>query len=309
MYKALVLPSFVVLAVAGPTVQAADSAAGASATSGAALELTIGTVKDQVESAAVRALVKYGDRVSEDDRLSNAAKPVFFEVTRKVQFDVTDKGAFGGVALRYGAKAYKVPFRERVLPNGKTALVSDSDGWMHVFPVTVGVDADRNFKNRDILLEGGYVPFKGDSGTSCFKLGGNPAVGFSGQLGHRTRDPATAKPDEKSTLKRVKLEVLADFKLGCFRRKNSSASASDGGVADEDSLLAMFAKDLSEVRILVEGRAWRDFDLKDNFKYASLTVRVPVGKGMFMDFKREVGSEAPTFAKGSQFGAYLTVQF
>jgi hypothetical protein len=307
MYKPIVLLSFVVLAVCGHAIHAAETATGASATSAMGLELTLGTVKDQVESAAVRALVKYGDRVSEDDRLSNASKPVFFEVTRKVQFDVTDKGAFGGVALRYGAKAYKVPFGERMLPNGRTALVSDSNGWMHVFPVTVGVDADRNFKNLDVLLEAGYVPFKGDSGASCFKLGGNPAVGLSGQLGHRNRDPATAKPDEKSTLKRVKLEVLADFKLGCFRSK--SPNASDGGVAEEDSLLTMFAKDLYEVRILVEGRAWRDFDLKDNFRYAALTVRVPVGKGMFMDFKREVGSEAPTFAKGSQFGAYLTVQF
>lgn len=284
----------------------ASLAADAATAPGTFLELTLGTVKDQAEAAGVRALVRYGDRLSEDERLSNATQRVFYEITRKVQFDVTDKGAFAGASLRYGAKAYNVPFRERVLPNGEKAIVSDSDGWMHVFPVTLGLDSDRGFKNRDVLLEAGYVPFKGDSGRSCFKLGGNPAVGLAAQLGHRTRDPATASPDEKSTLKRLKLELLADFRLGCLR--HGPKAAPDDAV-DNTSLLSLFAQDLSNVQVLFEGRAWRDFDLHDSFRHAVLTVRVPTGKGMFMDFKREVGAEAPTFAKGSQFGAYLTVQY
>ena len=272
----------------------------------AALELSLGAIAEQVEGSAVRALVKYGDRISEEDRLVSATGSTFYEITRKVQFDVTDKGTFGGVFLRYGFKAYRVPIIEKTLENGKTIKLSDSSGWMHVFPVTVGLDADRRFKNRDVLLEGGYVPFKGDAQVSCFKLGGNPIVGIVGQVGHSTRDPATASADQPSTLRRIKGELLMDFKLGCFRSRKSAGESSD---SEDGSLLTKFAADLANWRILIETRAWRDFGLHETFRRSALTIRIPTTKDAFVDLKREVGQEPPTFAKGAQFGAYLTVQF
>lgn len=276
--------------------------------SGTPLELSLGTVKETAEGAAVRALVKYGDRVSFEDRLTNADKKIFLETTRTVKFDVTDKGTFGGFSLRYGARAYLIPFAERTLPNGEKALASNSDGLMHIFPVTVGVDADKTFKSRDVLLEAGYVPFKGDSGKSCFKLGGNPAIGFVGQLGHRTRESLTANSDNGGSLRRVKVELLTDFELGCFRERSRTEGKAGSDDKDE-SILGMFARDLSSIRVIVESRAWRDLVLRETFRYASVGLRVPTGKGAFLDMKREVGRDAPTFAKGAQYGLYLAVQY
>lgn len=301
-HHSLAASSAVLFLLSAPALSTAAEGAAAPAAAETGLQLSLGTIKEKLEASAVRALVKFGDRLTLEDRLSNVAQPVFFAVTRKVEFDVGDRGSFNGLNLRYGAKAFLVPIKEVTLPNGETARLSDSSGWMHVFPMTLGIDADRSFKNRDVLLEGGYVPFKGDAGLSCFKLGGNPAIGLSAQVGHRTRDPATVKPEEKSSLRRVKAEILADFKLGCFRNTKSDAGA-DGSLADA------LAKDLADVQVLFEGRAWRDFDLHQSFRHAVLTIRVPTSKGIFMDFRREVGAEAPTFAKGSQFGVFLTVQY
>lgn len=272
----------------------------ASPASPTGLELSLGTVKEKVEGAAVSALVRFGDKLTAEDQLTRATAPVFYAITRKVEFDVTDKGTFAGVALRYGFKAFKAPLITH--PSDPSLKVTDSRGWMHVFPVTLGLDADRSFKNRDVLLEAGYVPFKGDAGVSCFKLGGNPIVGLVGQLGRRTRDPAL--DDKEASLRRVKLEFATDFALSCLRpRKPTQAEGGDPG------LLGLFADDIGSWRVMFQAVAWRDYTLRDSFRHAALTLRVPTGKGAFMDFKREVGAEAPTFTKGAQFGAYLTVQY
>src|SRR5687767_11563974 len=90
------------------------------------LELSLGTVKDKLEGAAVRALVKYGDRLTADDLITRAKEPVFYAITRKVDFDVTDKGTFAGVALRYGVKAIKAPLIP--LEGEPDTLVTDSRG-------------------------------------------------------------------------------------------------------------------------------------------------------------------------------------
>lgn len=263
------------------------------------LSLSLGTVKDQLESSAVRALVKFANDGELQGSLINPNQASFYLVRRKIDFDVTDKGALGGAALRYGVVRISPTQEDVVLPGG--VIVTQSAGLIHTIPVSLGLDADRSFKNRDVLLEVGYVPFKGGPDPSCFKLGGNPIVGVVGQLGHRQREVTPA--DFKTSLQRVKLEFKTAFTIGpCFGAKAADRATS------ADALGAL-ASDIGTWRVMLDAYAWRDFVDKKSYHYAGLTIRIPSGKDAFVDFKREVGAMAPSFAKASQYGAYLTVQY
>lgn len=265
------------------------------------LTLSLGSVKERVESAAVRALVKYGNDTELSDALVKAASSSFYVVRRKFDFDVTDQGTFGGASLRYGVT--------RITPPGDTVqdgLVLTGAGWVHTVPITLGLDSDRSFDSRDLLLEAAYVPFDTRPSLSCFKLGGNPIVGVVGQLGRRTREQPAAGFDRD--LRRVKIELKSAFEIGrCFGPKAAPAdtAAAAAGAGPIDALAA----DIAKWKVGLEANALRDFAERKNYRYAALTLRMPAGKDSFVDLKRETGSTAPDFKKGSQYGLYLTVQY
>lgn len=260
------------------------------------LTLSAGAVKDAIEGSITRALVKYSNDAAVDDALVNLQPDSFYVVRRKFDFDVGDKNTLSGATLRYGATRFAA---STTTVDGLEVV--DTAGWVHTVPITLGLDADRGFKNRDALLEVGYVPFKGGGEPSCFKLGGNPIIGLVAQLGHRSREAPAA--DFKSSLQRVKVEMRSKFELGrCFGIKASDTTA-------KPSLLDAITGDLARWQVHAEFDALRDLVDKENFRYAALTVRIPSGKDTFVDFKREIGSKAPSFTKGSQYGLYLTVQY
>lgn len=260
------------------------------------LTLSLGAVKEQLETSGVRALVKFANARELDEALKSPGGPSFYILNRKIDVDVTDKGTFGGLSMRYGVTRFFAPIK--IVEGVK---VTDSSGWMHTIPMTLGLDASRRLDNRDVLLEVAYVPFKGLGVPSCFKLGGNPVVGVVGQAGHRTRQDAPA--DFKSSLARLRLEAKASFLLGpCF---GIGKGAADRGAG----FLDVLAIDIANWRVLIDASATRDFVDKKNYRHAALAIRMPAAKGSFVDLRREVGSAAPNFEKGSQYGVYLTVQY
>lgn len=261
------------------------------------LTLSLGSVKERAEAATVRALVKYANRKELEDALVSANGSSFYVIKRNIDLDVTDKGTLGGLAVRYGAVRFS-PTREDAVVDG--VRVTQSAAWIHTIPVTLGLDADRSFQNRDYLFEAGYVPFKGSSGQSCFKLGGNPIVGVIGQLGHRTRENPTA--GFNSSLRRIKVEMKSAFEIGrCFGIKPAT------GVAG--TLLDALGTDLAKWRIIIEANTTRDFSERISYNYVGLTVRIPMNDNTYFDFKRDHGSTAPNFEKKSQYGIYITTQY
>lgn len=290
-----------ILAPGAAPAQATDTAL-----SSKPLALSLGSVKERVEPSAVRALVRYANDHELAEKLGGLSSADSFYVSRrKFDFDVTDQGTFGGVAVRYGVTRISgSTTRLEGLPNP----VFDSAGWIHTVPVTLGLDADRSFKNRDWLLEAGWVPFRGKGEPSCFKVGGNPIVGLVAQVGGRTREQAAA--GFKRELQRLKVELKSAFEIGrCFLPSGTSGTPSgDGGPAT--GALDALAADIAKWRVSIEAQALRDFVDDKNYRYAALTLRMPAaGKDSFIDVKRETGSTAPNFKKGSQYGLYLTVQY
>lgn len=276
--------------------------------------LTIGAIKDQAEASAVRVLVKYGDSLSITDELVpkeiSGDRGLFYTVSRQATVDTSDAGKFGGVSFRYGLKRYDVGMKTDpdapARADGKPVVKFDGDKWMHVVPIQIGADADRTFKNRDYLVEVGYIPAQFRAGDSCFKLGANPIVGISGQLGHRQRSgevTAPGKPAETSgSLRRVKIEGKFDFPLSCVLRTPASSDAASG---PGDLLFA----DIGRWQVMLSVAGWRDFVEDRTYKKTELTIRIPTGTNTSMDFKREIGAAPTNFDTGAKFSANLTIAF
>lgn len=277
--------------------------------------LSIGLIKDQIETSAVRVLAKYGDTLSITDKLIPKEifgdRGLFYTVSRQVTIDAADKGKFGGISFRYGVKRYDIGMK--VDPDapprtdGKPVIKFDGDKWMHVIPIHIGADADKSFKNHDYLIEVGYIPAQFRSGDSCFKLGGNPIVGISGQLGHRTRvaeSTASGQPPEASgTLKRLKAEGKLDFPMSCLFRLPTS---SEGNSANP---LGLIFADLGQWQITASATGWRDFSEDRTYKKYELTLRIPTGPKTSVDFKREIGAAPSNFDTGAKFSANLAIEF
>ena len=277
--------------------------------------ISIGAIKDQVESSSVRILAKYGESLAVTDKLVpqeiSGDRGRFYTLSRQLNIDAADKGQFGGVSLRYGVKLYdigmKVDPQAPSRPDGKPVIKFDGDKWMHVFPIQLGADADRNFKNHDYLIEAGYIPAKFSSGDSCFKLGANPIVGISGQLGRRTRvaeSTAAGEPPEPSgSLRRLKIEGRLDFPISCILRLPTNGEASGSNPA------ALMFADIGRWQVIAAAAGWRDFVEDRSYKKYDLTVRIPTNAKAFIDLKREIGAAPTNFDTGAKFSANLTNEF
>lgn len=279
--------------------------------------LSVGAVKDAAEAAVVRVFIKQVEGWNVDDKLVMSKKLVvgretFYTMSRKFEIDATDKGTLGGVVLRYGARAYNVrnelDAEATRVNDGKPVISIDSGAWIHVFPVELGFDSDRSLKNRDVLLEAGYVPLHLNTGN-CFKLGANPIVGVSAQWGRRTRDTAAAVPagqkaEASGSLRRLKADARFELPFSCVLKATRQPSE-----ADSASVLSVLGADLSQWTILTAATGWRDFVEHRTYKRYELVLRIPTGKNTFMDLKRELGAAPTNFDTGAKFSANLTVQF
>lgn len=276
-----------------------------------AASLSVGALKGKAEEAAVRLLVKFGDSLSVTDRLipksTSGDRGEFYTLNRTAKIDATDNGQFGGVSVRYGVKYYNVGMKSEIF-DGKPIIKFDGDKWMHVIPVSLGVDADRGFKNRDTLLEVGYIPalFKGTD--SCFKIGANPIIGAALQVGHRKRvqeSTETGKPPESSgSLRRLKVEGKFDFALSCVFRLPGASTETSG-----DSAARVLLGDIGRWQITLSSAAWRDFSEDRNYRRTELNVRIPTSAKTYVDFKREVGAAPAEYNTGAKYSANLTVEF
>lgn len=273
--------------------------------------LSVGALKGRAEEAAVRVLANFGDTLSINDRIvpksTSGERGDFYTLNRTAKIDATNNGQFGAVSVRYGVKYYNVGMKSEVF-DGKPIIKFDGDKLMHVVPISFGVDADRGFKNRDALVEVGYIPalFKGTD--SCFKLGANPIVGAALQVGHRRRaqEPTEAgqPPESSGSLWRVKVEGKFDFTLSCVFRLPSGATETSG-----ESAVAVLLGDIGRWQVTLSSAAWRDFVEYRNYRRTEFNIRIPTGAKTYVDLKREVGATPVEFNTGAKFSANLTVEF
>ena len=258
------------------------------------LELSIGAVKDQVNASATRVLAKYADKFTYDEALKSPAGGTFYQLSRKFTIDTADDNRFGGVRLRYGILGFSLPTKTTMF-EGKPVIENDFDALGHVFGLRFGADTDRRVKVRDYLAEAMYMPFK-FTDSPCFKLSPDQGIALIGQLGRS--DPGNGGPT--TSLRRAKLEGQFITKFSCLMPTPGGSSSSPG---------RLLAADIGNWQLRANAQLWRDFEARQSYRRFEATVRIPIAADKFVDLTRIVGADAPTFIKGSQFSANLTVAY
>jgi len=271
--------------------------------------ISVGALKGKAEASVVRVLVKFGDSLAVTDRLVpkslSGDRADFYTLNRVAKIDATETGQFGGLSLRYGVKYYNIGMKSEVF-DGKPIVKFDGDKVMHVIPISIGADSDRNGKNRDLLLEAGYIPALFKGGDSCFKLGANPIAGVALQIGQRKRSAEPTEPgkpaETSGSLRRLKAEGKLDFALSCLLRLPAASASSD-------SAASVLFGDIGRWQLTLSSAAWRDFVEDRNYRRTELNIRIPTGGKSFVDFKREIGAAPTDFNTGAKFSANLTIEF
>ena len=62
------------------------------------------------------------------------------------------------------------------------SIAMQSDGVFHVFPLSLGIETDQEFRNANAIVELGWTPFNPqplfEYGDTAYKLGVNPRFGL-----------------------------------------------------------------------------------------------------------------------------------
>lgn len=273
-------------------------------------EMSVGAVKDQAEGAAVRLLAKLGDKFSYKEEFvptmpaPGSAYGTFNLVSREFAVDAADKGKLGNATFRYGIQHYLVGLKKST--DGDGNVFTDTSGNMQIFSAHFGADTDRSLKNRDLLLELGYLPILAKP-DRCFSLGFNPLLGVGMQLGkrYRTTNPeyVLTEGNTGGVLKRLKGEGMLAFPLKCVGVKSNGS----GNPVILDTLFS----DLSEWSLRFRTENWRDFAESKTYHKHTMIIRTPTGvkKDTFVDFRRDIGASPVEFNSGAKYGINLTLGF
>jgi len=253
------------------------------------LDLTIGTIRTEAEAAAIGLLVEFTEDIGPEYLLNNC-KPEksnwLFDISPSIELQTGEADAFNRVIAKLVGNYIRFD-TTRVAG----IVTPKSSSLFHVFPFSVGFEADRKFDNVSFLLEAGYVPFHLGS---PHKIGLKTKVGLFLQTGYKFEvddesmpaNPVGGAIDESeegpnSGLFRVKLDGKTDLKLGTFE----------------------------SIRFMPRIRLW--FDLANFAIYygSEAVVRFDLAANKSFDLKYEKGSGAPNFNEGEQFSANITVAF
>jgi hypothetical protein len=267
----------------------------AAADNSSPVELSLGTIRTEAEKSAVGLLVKYAEKIDAEYLLSNAdpknINPTdgwLFDITPDVKIQTGDEDSFNGVIAKMTGNY--ICFKTTQVDG---QLTPDSGQPFHVFPTSVGFEADRSFRNVSFLAEFGYVPF--DLTSSC-RLGLKTVVGSFVQAGYKfkaSNQPnsvtggATDESAEKPNSGIARLHLRATSNLTLIKYSGGQRS----------------------VNFIPDGRYWFDFVNSHSYYQVSGTLRFQLISDKSFDLLYERGSGAPNFNKGDQFSANLTIQF
>lgn len=253
------------------------------------LELSLGTIRTELEQAAVGILVDYAETISEED-IFRAEEGWLLDLQRNFKIQTGDEDAFNGVIAKVSGN--HIRFSETTLDDG-TTIVPNSTKLFHVVPISIGFEADNKFDNLSLIGEVGYIPFHL---TSPLRLGLTTKFGVFLQAGYKYGIDDSAVPEVGGSMD----ESSEDPDSAISRLKL---------VFDTNLTFGETGRALGKVSVLPSLKYWYDLANSETYYNASAALRFHVGSKRFFDLKYEKGSGEPNFNEGEQFSANLTFQF
>ncbi|MEM8497929.1 MAG: hypothetical protein AAF542_07890 [Pseudomonadota bacterium] len=258
------------------------------------VEISIGTIKTEAENAAVGFLVKYIENINEDYFISNAkgvktdgGKGWLLDITPEIELQTGEEDSFNGLVAKMTANY--ISFDTTLVDDVE---VPDTSKYFSVFPMSIGLESDRNFGDASLLVEAGYVPF---NLGSKWRLGLDSKIGVFFQAGYKFEIESNAEVEEGGATDES--EELTDNEIARIKL--------DAGT---DLLRFKYSGEKS-IALVPRARVWYDIVNDEVYHKLEAKLEFSIGKDRSFDFRYEDGSGAPNFNEGSQFSANLTIMY
>lgn len=258
------------------------------------VNLTLGAIRTEAERSAVGFLAEYTKNIGDifTTGLSKGKKSgSLFDFSPEIRIQTGDEDSFNGIIAKLSGNY--ILFRTTTVGN---VVTPDSSKLFHVFPASLGFEADRNFRKVNALVEVGYVPFKKLSPTML--LGVNPLFGVFLQGGYTSIQDDDE--DVQATTGGAEDESQETSSGVLFRAK--------ADLGFDYPIPPKYLQGL-DIRLIGKATGWYDFAHTDTYHQLQGIFRIGLSKDRFFDLKYENGSGAPNFNKGDQFSSGLTIQF
>ena len=260
------------------------------------IQLSLGTVKTELKQNAIDFGIRYiqsYDSLFRQQDILLAGDNNLFQITPEFNVQSGTADAFSSIDLKLSGLFMIFQTTE------VAGLVTPcTNCYMHLMPVSVGVETNSTFSVVNGILEVGYVPwYQSPMMSSIPEWLKQTKAGIFLQAGYKFgNDTSTIQPEGGQVD-----ESLESIDNGIFRIKGSFT-------VDTKSLLT-----IGGVGAGLWGNADAWYDLINNKIYYRLegTVRffLSADKSRFFSLNYQKGSGAPNFNQGEQFGIGLTVMF
>ena len=268
--------------------------------------ISVSIIRTEDGKATVGAIVDYEEKMDEkylnkkyldkkylltdnsDPKNLNLNSGWLLDISPDIEVQMGEEDSFNGAILKLTGNFIRFQITE--IEDIRTPC---STCPFHVFPLSLGLESDRDFENLSTLLEFGYVPFYL---KSKWKLGLKSKIGLFFQGGYKIEiddEPElkeggaviTTEEDPDNGIARLKLNAEADIDLFSY---------SNGG---------------QKVSLVPRVRIWYDMVNSEIYHKYEATLKFPLGKDKTFDLKFEDGSGAPNFNEGAQFSTSLTIKY
>jgi len=259
-------------------------------------KISLGSLRTEAKRQAVRVAAEYFKNLpgsffaSSDKPKATGEGGWWLDVAPEARLLTGDDDAFQGVVAKLTGNFAR--FHAKELAPGVWVVDYDRTWW--VFPLSVGAESDGAFRVVNAVAEVGIVPIF----RNQFRNPNQLWVGLFLQGGYKFdagATDATAPDDDVGGSADESEEQLDD----ALARAKLEARL---------QVPVRLTKDL-ELRLIGSGAGWYDIVNSTTYHRLEGTLRIPLTADKYFDFTYERGAGAPTFNKGEQFSANLTIAF
>ena len=259
------------------------------------LNVSVSNIRTVAEEYALQFLVDYSENMT-DVFIVPKEKNWYLDLSPSLHFMTGTEDAFSSIEVKVSGNFVNFDTVSVAGIHG----VPNSAGFFHVFPISLGVEANKQFTNVNGLVEVGYIPWYQNiadlpqiirnSHVSILVQGGykfDKADMDSSLIG--TGNEIQGKEINDDAILRIKTSI--EFNVNNNHQKTESN--------------AMFLP----IGFTGKSKAW--FDLVNSEIYYNLSgsMHLYIQPDKSVDFFYEKGSGAPNFHQGNQFGVGLTMRY
>lgn len=260
------------------------------------LELSLGTIKTELKQNAIDFGIRYVksiDSLFKEQDIMFAGRNSLFQATPEFNVQSGTNDAFSSIDVKM--TGLLMFFRTTEVSGIKTPCTKC---YMHLLPVSIGLESNNTFTTLNGIFEFGYVPwYQSPMMKDIPSWIKHTKIGVFLQAGYKFNIDSTGVNAVGGQVDESKEQLNSEI----FRTKGSFA-------IDTKSLF-----ELNGVGVGLVGSSdvWYDFLNSEVYYTISGKARfyLTQNKDKFFDLKYQKGSGAPNFNQGDQFGIVLTMAF